>query len=98
MGMRQPARLSPTPAYGLPEGTLATERTGIPSGLIPLMLLVLALAAATVWYVALPALEKPVAKRSCEVVVLQSGSPECVTNPARGSGAATPKHAHRVKR
>jgi hypothetical protein len=97
MGMRQPLDFT-HPCLRLARGTVATEHTGIPSGLIPLMLLVVALAAATVWYVALPALDKPVAKRSCEVVVLQSGSPECVTNPARGSGAATPKHAHRVKR
>ena len=42
-------------AYGLPEVAVAgTPRE--PSGLLPLLILVIGLAAATIWYVALPVL------------------------------------------
>ena len=80
MGMRQPASASPTPGYGLPDGTVAGGHTGAPSGLVPLLLLCVVLAAAAVWYVAVPALHKsPHATRSCEVIVLSSGSTKCVS-------------------
>jgi hypothetical protein len=80
MGMRQPASPSPTPAYGLPEGAVASRHSGAPSGLLPLLLLCVALAAAAVWYVALPAFQKtPGATRSCEVIVLSSGTTKCVS-------------------
>lgn len=80
MGMRQPAQASPTPAYGLPEGAVAGRHPGAPSGLLPLLLLCVALAAAAVWFVAVPALqESPRAARSCEVIVLSSGSTKCVS-------------------
>jgi hypothetical protein len=60
MGMRQPARLSPTLAYGLPEDILASadssNRKGRGMGsVLALLVLVLGLAAVTVWFVALPA-------------------------------------------
>ena len=83
MGMRQPARVSPAPAYGIPETLVTSDASGGAGGLIPLLFLVLALAAAAVWFVGLPALEKAPPQRSCEVVVLKSGSPACVREPAR---------------
>ena len=57
--------------------------------LIGILLIVIGLAVATVWFVALPAFERqPHAKRSCEVVVLESGATRCVRDPTRGSRAA----------
>ena len=68
MGMRQPTQLA-QPVYGLPEGAVADQRSRTPSAVLPLMLLFVVLAAAAVWYVALPAFAKPVrAERSCEVI------------------------------
>jgi hypothetical protein len=97
MSMRQPARLSPTPAYGLPEA-IANEQPCSRSGVLALLILVIALAVATVWYVALPAFSKPLAKRSCEVVVLESGATRCVPAPVPGSRAVPRKTAGRAKR
>ena len=98
MGMRQPARVTPAPAYGLPEITTADEHVRAAGGLVPLLILVIALAAATVWFVALPALEESPAGRSCEVVVLESGSPACVPEPARASGKVPHKTSEHPKR
>jgi hypothetical protein len=97
MGMRQPARLSPTPAYGLPDAVVEDGRSGGPSGVIPLLILVIVLAAAAVWFVAVPAFGKPLAKRSCEVVVLESGSTACVRDPTHGSRAVAHKGARHAK-
>ena len=102
MGMRQPARLSPTLAYGLPEDILASadSSTGDGRGLggvVALLLLVLGLAAATVWFVALPALDQAPAGRSCEVVILKSGAPDCVSDVTHTSQKA-PHKASRAKR
>jgi len=79
MGARQPTRLKPI-AYGLPEDAmsdgLADDHGSGRTGMYLLFALVVALAVATLWYVARPALEqKPTAERSCEVVILASGSP-----------------------
>ena len=66
--------------------------------IVPLLLIFVALAAATVWYVGLPAFDKePQATRTCEVIVLGSGSTKCVRNPVRPAHATprTPKHARR---
>lgn len=99
MGMRQPARLSPRPAYGVPEGAVEQEHWRAPRGpALPLLMLVIALAAAAVWYVALPAFDKPAAKRTCEVVVLKSGSTACVREPTRGSRSVLHKSSVRAKR
>jgi hypothetical protein len=51
-----------------------------------------------VWYVALPVFDKPVAaKRSCEVVILESGSPACVREPGRArADLKKPKPANRA--
>jgi len=87
--MRHPARLSPSAAFGLPEDVVATEAPRAPSGALPLFLLVVALTVATVWFVALPALDRSSQPaRACEVVVLQSGTTKCVRDPRRGSQAA----------
>lgn len=88
MAMRRPARLSPVPAYGVPEARV-DERSRASTGVLPLLLLVVGLAVATVWYVGMPALEAtPRAERSCEVIVLRSGTTKCVSDPTRGTRAA----------
>jgi hypothetical protein len=90
--MRQSARLSPHPVYGLPDVANATEHSGAPSAVLPLLVLFIVFAAATVWFVALPAFHNaPRAERSCEVIVLESGSTKCVREPMRGSRAASGK-------
>jgi hypothetical protein len=56
---------------------------------IALLALVVALAAATVGYVVHPAFRQAPApaSRACEVVLLESGSPDCVASPARAAAA-----------
>ena len=95
MGTRQPARLKPI-AYGLPEDAMsdgpADDHGTVRSGIYLLFALVVALAVATLWYVARPALEqKPTAHRSCEVIILASGSPSCVDPQSRAAHAAAAK-------
>ena len=95
MGTRQPTRLKPI-AYGLPEDAmsdgLADDHGTGRSGMYLLFALVIALAVATLWYVARPALDqKPVAERSCEVIILASGSPSCVDPQSRAAHAAVAK-------
>ena len=92
MGTRQPTRLTPI-AYGLPEDAmsdgLADDHGTGRTGMYLLFALVIALAVATLWYVAGPALDqKPAAERSCEVIVLASGSPSCVDPQSRAAHAA----------
>lgn len=74
-------------AYGPPGVVSAADETPrVASTVLPLLLLVLGLAAATIWFVALPALDKPQrAERSCEVFVLESGSTRCVPTPKPGA-------------
>ena len=68
------------------------------SPVLPLMALVIGLAAAATWFVALPQLDKPATvKRSCEVIVLESGQTRCVASPKTGSKAAA-KKAEAAKR
>lgn len=102
MGMRQPARLTPRPVYGLPEvvaqGYMDATRTKS-SAVLPLLVLVLVLAIAAVWFVGLPAIgstSQPA--RTCEVIVTKSGAPRCVADPTRGSQTAAQKATGRVKR
>ena len=95
--MRQPTRLEPI-AYGLPEdavsGGHADDKGGARTGMYLLFALVIALAVATLWYVARPALEqKPAAERSCEVIILASGSPSCVDPQSRGANAVAAKRS-----
>jgi hypothetical protein len=87
MGTRQPTRLTAI-AYGLPEDAVSNgdsdDGRGARTGMFLLFALLIALAVATLWYVARPALEqKPTVERSCEVVILASGSPGCVDTRAR---------------
>lgn len=80
--------------YGIPEAVEETESSQRVVGVLLLMGLVAALAAVTVWYVLVPALDTtPPAERSCEVVVLASGSTKCVSDPSKGSRAT----AHAAK-
>lgn len=98
MGLRQPPRLSTSPGYGLPSESARTD-SGPPSALLPLLLLFVALAAATVWFIAVPALAKPAAvQRACEVVVLRSGTTKCVKDPTHGKRALAHKKPARAKR
>jgi hypothetical protein len=89
-------------AYGHSGVAVATDGVSKDrSSVLPLLLLVIGLAAATVWLVALPLLDKPAqAARSCEVYVLPSGTVKCV--PTKKSGAAAkgskPKSSRRAKR
>ena len=69
--------------------------SGEASPVLPLLILVIGLLGATVWFVALPALEEPPPGRSCEVYVLRSGATKCVPKP--GSRAMAKKPAARAK-
>ena len=75
------------PVYGVADISAGSERSSLDSGVLPLLALVLGLAAATVWFVALPVLDGPPprAERSCEVVVLEPGSTKCVPKRTAGS-------------
>jgi len=73
-------------AYGR---ALSDRRASDPSPVVPLMILVLGLAVATMWFVALPALDKP-AGRTCEVVFLKGGTTSCIEPPAPGMRAIPP--------
>jgi hypothetical protein len=74
------------PVYGVADVAAASARPNVASGVLPLLILVIGLAVATVWFVALPALDKPPrAARSCEVIVLERGSTKCVPKPTRRS-------------
>lgn len=72
------------PSYGHAYATAdvaAAARPGEPSNVLPLLVLVIGLAVATIWFVALPVLEKQPAGRSCDVFVLASGTTKCVPTP-----------------
>ena len=72
-------------AYGLADPAAANEPSGVPSGALPLLFCVLVLAAATIWFVARPALDRtPQAQRTCEVFVLKSRT-KCVPTPSLAS-------------
>jgi hypothetical protein len=75
-------------AYGLPDPAAGEEQPRRATGFLPLLVLVVALTAAGIWFVALPALNKPAkTERSCEVVVLKTGTTRCIENPAVASKA-----------
>jgi hypothetical protein len=98
MGVRQPVRISPGHGYGSPEATAAGEYPRGPSAVLPLLLLFVGLAVATVWFVAIPAFNRaPHVERSCEVIVLKSGTTKCIREPTRASRAATNKPARHAK-
>jgi hypothetical protein len=68
----------------------ASDPAGEPSPVVPLMILVLGLAVATMWFVALPALEQPPPRRTCEVVFLKGGTTRCIEPPVPGMRAVPP--------
>ena len=80
---------------GASGGAVARESERGPSPVIPLLIMVLGLAIATIWFVALPALEAPPTGRTCEVVFLKDGTTKCVEKPA---GAAKKHKPSRHKR
>ncbi len=61
-----------------------------PSPVVPLMILVLGLAVATMWFVVLPALEQPAPGRTCEVVFLRNGTTTCIEPTVPGMRAMSP--------
>ena len=83
MDMPQPTRLTPL-AWGSPEDIPASEQEDHTGTARALLALVGVLAVATIAYVAYPALQhKPApAVRTCEVIILESGAPDCVTDPS----------------
>jgi hypothetical protein len=85
------------PAHGFAE-VAASPRSSGPSNAILLLVLVIGLAAATVWFVALPLLDRPAeTKRSCEVFVLKSGATKCVRTPGSTAAAKKAKPAKHAK-
>ena len=80
-------------AYGLPEVAVAGQRSDGPSAVLPLLILVIGLAAATIWFVALP-IYHPSATvgRSCEVYVMPSGTTKSspTRSPDRGQRTEVP--------
>ena len=64
--------------------------------MLPLLVLVVGLAAATVWLVALPLLDRsPRAERPCEVYVMPSGKVKCVPTSTGSSAAEAEARAAR---
>jgi hypothetical protein len=61
-----------------------------PSPVVPLMILVLGLAVATMWFVVLPALEQPAPGPTCEVVFVKNGTTRCIEPTVAGMRAAPP--------
>jgi len=80
-----------------PALAVATERTRKPVSLgflgIALRLSVgIAVSAAAIWFVLLPAIhEKPASLQSCDVVLLANGTVGCANLPAPANGVNKPK-------
>ena len=75
-------------AYGLPEGAVGSDGVDA-SPVFPLLLVVIALAAAAIWFVWRPLVDKSAnTRRSCEVYVMPSGTTKCVPYWTPGSAAA----------
>ncbi len=76
----------------------AREQAREPSPVVPLMILVLGLAVATMWLVALPPLQKPPPPgRTCEVVFLTNGNTRCI-EPRVPAMRAMPPNVNRPSR
>jgi hypothetical protein len=71
----------------------ADEQAGAASSpVIPLLVVVLGLAIATVWFVAIPLVNRPAhVERGCEVIVLASGKTKCVASVKGGRNAVHAK-------
>ena len=76
-------------AYGVVDVSAADERSDEASTVFALLFLVVGLAAATIWLVALPLFDKPHrAAESCEMFVLtKAGVTKCVPESAPGTPA-----------
>lgn len=84
-------------AYGLPEVAVGSEDVDGPSPMLPLLVVVIGLAAATIWFVWLPLIHEPAnAGRSCEVYVMSSGTTKCVPYGRPGSWEAHQKSLRRA--
>ena len=68
----------------------SNPHAGEPSPVVPLMILVLGLAVATMWFVVLPALEQPSRGRTCEVVFVKNGT-RCIEPTVAGMRAVPPQ-------
>jgi hypothetical protein len=68
----------------------SNARASEPSPVVPLMILVLGLAVATMWFVVLPALEQPPPGPTCEVVFLKNGT-TCIEPTVAGMRAVPPQ-------
>ena len=65
------------------------------SPFLPLMLLVIGLAIATVWFVVLPTFDKSAPGRTCEVVVLPNEAPRCIEPPGMRAEGPRSKRSSR---
>ena len=85
-------------SFGASGGAVERRSARGPSPVIPLLIMVLGLAIATIWFVALPMLNPPAqVKRTCEVIVLESGKTRCVSNPKTKAAHQKTRSAKRVK-
>ena len=83
--------------YELDSG--AVVRDSRSASLPPIVNIVLAIAAATIWLVALPAaLDKPAPDRACEAAILVDGEVECVVDWLVGAKPVRDVKASRVVR
>lgn len=74
------------PIYGVREPSSGHEPSrSFAREVLPLLLLFVGLAIATMWFVALPALEPAPADASCKRVIVKSGSGRCVAEPLVGT-------------
>ena len=72
--------------HGYELDSAAVARDGRRAGLPPIVNIVLAIAAATIWLVALPAaLDKPTPNRPCEAAILVDGKVKCVVDWLSGA-------------
>jgi hypothetical protein len=79
--------------YGVLDVDSARERTEESRTVVALMLLVTGLAAATIWFVALPVLDRPSgAPQACESFVLtDDGVIRCVPESTLGTATSRPQ-------
>lgn len=82
-------------AYGLPDVAVGSDGVDA-SPLLPLLIIVIGLAVATIWFVWLPMTHKPTGP-SCEVYVLPSGTTKCVAYWTPESAAAQEQSGRRTK-
>ena len=81
------------PVYGVLDVASATERTDEDRTVIALLFLVTGLAAATIWFVALPLFDAPNgAPQACESFVLtDDGVIRCVPESTLGTASSRPR-------